>query len=221
MRQEAITLFPQIKMAYTLHNWADERRFFSASEESRRDRTIPVILYAGRLNPEKGVHILLEAMRILMERNVDVICKVVGSSRFGGSKPDAYVRSLIRSNPGNVHFTAYLSANDVAEEYRVADILCCPSVYQEAFGFVNIEAMACGIPVVATRVGGIPEIASEGGFILVEPNSPVELADALQKLICDSALRSKLAEEGLRSFRRQFTWDAVRSQYLEIIERLM
>jgi glycosyltransferase involved in cell wall biosynthesis len=93
------------------------------------------------------------------------------------------MRKLFKTKPSNVEFKGYRSAKDIGEEYRAADILCCPSIWQEPFGNVLIEAMACGIPVVATRVGGIPEIAAEGGVQLVEPNSAVELANALQKLI--------------------------------------
>ena len=95
-------------------------------------------------------------------------------------------------------------------------MLCCPSVWQEPFGNVNIEAMACGIPVVATRVGGIPEIAAGGGIVLVEPNSAVELANALQKLAEDENLRTQVAAEGLQASQRRFTWAAICGQYQDI-----
>ena len=78
---------------------------------------------------------------------------------------------------------------------------------------MNVEGMACGIPVVASRVGGIPEIAAEGGVILVEPDSAVELADALQKLVKDGDLRVKVAAQGLSSFRRRFTWPIIVKGY--------
>jgi glycosyltransferase involved in cell wall biosynthesis len=95
-------------------------------------------------------------------------------------------------------------------------MLCCPSVWQEPFGNVNIEAMACGIPVVATRVGGIPEIAAQGGIVLVEPNSTLKLANALQKLAEDQNLRTQVAAKGHEAFLRRFTWAAICAQYQDI-----
>jgi spore coat protein SA len=145
---------------------------------------------------------------------------VFGSLHAGGSKASTYMKSLFKTKPSNVEFKGFRSAKEIADEYRTADILCCPSIWQEPFGNVVIEAMACEIPVVASRVGGIPEIATEGGVQLVEPNSPGELADALQKLIEDKGLRTKLAAEGLTSFQRRFTWSNINNQYQEIVHRL-
>jgi glycosyltransferase involved in cell wall biosynthesis len=130
------------------------------------------------------------------------------------------VESLLNSSPSNVKFEGHRSARRIAEKYREADILCCPSIWQEPFGNVNIEAMASGIPVVATRVGGIPEIAAEGGVLLVEPNSAVGLADALQRLVEDKELRMEVAAKGLKAFHRRYTWAAVCRQYQEIMESI-
>src|SRR6202041_3487709 len=96
----------------------------------------------------------------------------------------------------------------------------CPSIWQEPFGSVNVEAMASGIPVIATRVGGIPEIAAGGGVLLVEPDSPVELADALQKLIQDKDFRAKMGTEALASFQQRFRWSVIVRQHQELLESL-
>jgi spore coat protein SA len=209
-----------LKNTYSIHNGADETRFYPAASGDRPPNPVPVILYVGRLHPEKGVHVLMAAMRILQERNVAAVCRVVGSSFSGGSKPTAYAKSLVRHRPSNVEFADFRIQTAIAEEYRSADILCCPSIFQEPFGSVNIEAMACGVPVVASRVGGIPEIAAEGGVILVEPNSAMQLADALERLIKDKDLRAKIAMDGLSSFRRRFTWPTIFKQYQEVTDAL-
>jgi len=220
LRQQWLKLFPWLKNTHVLYNGVDDALFYPlSSDEIRKDHS-PTILYVGRLQPEKGVHVLMEAMRILQDRKIHARCKVVGSSFAGGSKETVYVRSLRESSPSNVDFVAFRDKRDIAKEFRAADILCCPSIWQEALGMVNVEAMACGIPVVATRVGGIPEIASEGGVLLVEPNSPVEIADALQRLIEDRDLRAKVAEEGLQSFHRRFTWTIIGRQYEEFTAQL-
>jgi spore coat protein SA len=222
MRNQELKHIPQLKSAnsYVVHNGADETLFYPLSPGVDRSNVLVTIVYVGRLFPYKGVHVLMEAMRILQERNVRTFCKVFGSLHAGGSKVSAYMKSLFKTKPSNVDFKGYRSAKEIGEEYRAADILCCPSVWQEPFGNVLIEAMACGIPVVATRVGGIPEIAAEGGVQLVEPNSAVELANALQKLIEDKRLRTRVAAEGLQSFQRRFTWSNINRQYQEIAKSL-
>jgi spore coat protein SA len=222
MRHEALRLMPYLQNTCTIHNAADETLFYPTGGDTARDHTVPTILYVGRLVPAKGVHVLIEAMRILYQWKVDAICKVVGSSHAGGrrSKTTAYIRSLEKRRPPNVKFEGFRAATEIAQEYRAADIFCCPSIWQEPFGTVNVEAMASGVPVVATRVGGIPEIAAEGGVILVEPDSAFELADALRRLILDKALRAKVGAEGLESFRRRFTWTAIARQHRELIDSL-
>lgn len=218
MQKEALGLFPWLNDTYVVHNGADDTLFYPQLEGEGGNNAVPTILYVGRLDPVKGVHVLMAAMKILQERKVNVLCKVVGSYAFGGSKATPYIKSLLKSSPSNVQFEGWRSGKEIAEEYRAADILCCPSIWQEPFGNVNIEAMACGIPVVATRVGGIPDIAAEGGVLLVEPNSAVELADALQKLVEDKDLRANVAQAGLQSFRRRFTWSTIVRQYQEIVK---
>jgi len=218
LRQRFVKLLPGLRNAYAVHNGADERLFYPLPALERQNNAAPVVLCVGRLHPWKGVHVLVEAMKILQERGVPAHCRVVGSSFSGGSKATYYVRSLHRFSPSNVEFAPYRDAMEIAQEYRAADILCCPSIWQEAFGNVNIEAMACAVPVVATSVGGIPEIASDGGILLVEPNSALAIADGLQRLIEDRDLRLRMGADGVKSFQRRFTWSAACSRYREIAE---
>ena len=222
MREEAIGLMPYLKSTCTIYNGADENLFFASTSDDDPNKSAPVILYVGRLVHIKGVHVLLEAMRILRARKIEATCKVIGSSHAGGSrdKVTRYIRSLHKSCPDNVRFEGFRAATCIAQEYRSADILCCPSICQEAFGNVNIEAMATGVPVVASRVGGIPEIAERGGVVLVEPNSPMALADALQVLVQDSGLRQRIGREGLASFRKTFTWSVIARQHLKLLDAL-
>jgi spore coat protein SA len=220
LRQRYLQLFPQWKNTYVLHNGADDRLFHPPESETRNN-AVPVILYVGRLQAEKGVHILLDALRILQERKVEVLCKLIGSHFSGWNRATSYVKSIQRSSPSNADFAGYRAQTEIAQELRSADVFCCPSIWLEASPCVTFEAMASGIPIVASRVGGIPEIAAEGGFLLVEPKSAIELADALQKLIENKNLRAKVGAEGLASFRRRFTWAAVAAQYRAIVERAL
>ena len=219
LRQKYLQVFPHWKKSWVVPNGADDRIFYPRAAVARGNE-IPVILYVGRLQAEKGVHILLDAVRILQERNLNFLCKVIGSHFSGASKATPYIRSLQRSCPPNVEFAGYRAQTEVAQEFRSADIFCCPSIWLEAFACVNIEAMASGLPIVATRVGGIVEIAAEGGVLLVEPDSALELANALQRLVQEKDLRATMGGNGLASFRRRFTWAAIAKQYREVVDNL-
>jgi spore coat protein SA len=222
IRQEALAIWPAMRNTFTVHNGADESLFFPPPSGTRRNNETPVILYAGRLVPEKGAHVLLDAMWALWKNNVRCTCKIVGSAHAGRRRDSnsAYIRSLLKRCPPNVMFLGFLTAAEIAEQYRAADIFCCPSIWQEPFGLVNIEAMASGLPVVASRVGGIPEIAAHGGVVLVEPGSPTDLAHVLADLLGDKERREEIASSGVVSFQRYFTSTAIYRQYAELLVTL-
>jgi spore coat protein SA len=223
MRQEALNLLPYLRNTCTIHNGANESLFYPLAAGAGPGNPVPVVLFVGRLVPIKGVHVLLAAMKLLYERKIEAVCKIVGSSHAGGhrNKTTAYIKSLHDSCPPNVSFEGFRSGTHMGDVYRESNIFCCPSVWQEPFGSVNVEAMACGVPVVASHVGGIPEIASEGGVLMVEPDSPVALADALQRLILDPDLQATMAAEGIASFQRRFTWAAITNKQHHLVSRLL
>ena len=166
LRRYWMAHLPQLKNAHTVHNGADEECFHPRRSATSVCNAVPVVVFAGRLHAQKGVHVLIEAMRILQSRKVTASCKVIGSSFSGNSHPTQYAKGIMDSAPANVQFEGHCPATKIAEQFRNGDILCCPSIWEEPFGKVIVEAMACGLPVVASRVGGIPEIASAGGVLL-------------------------------------------------------
>ena len=95
IRQRALKWIPWLSNTYVVHNGADDAVFYPASPETRPKNPIPVVLFVGRLVPVKGVHVLMEAMRILQERKVKILCRIVGSSFLHGSKVTPYVRDLL------------------------------------------------------------------------------------------------------------------------------
>jgi glycosyltransferase involved in cell wall biosynthesis len=122
----------------------------------------------------------------------------------------------------------------VIQFYSHATVFCCPSVY-EPFGIINLEAMACGTPVVASAVGGIPEVVVDGGTgILVHleqrPTSPfdpldprqfsADLAAAINRLLADSALRERMARAGRQRVEREFAWPAIAQQTADLYASL-
>ena len=209
-------LVPGLRRTAILHNGADEDCFYPPSQIN--EARPPVILFVGRLIPEKGVHVLVAAMRILRAEGVLAFARIIGSVDFGDDRSSAYADALRAEAPDTVQFKPYMSGPALADEFRRASIFCCPSTWDEPFGMVNVEAMASGLPVVATRSGGIPEIFSEGGGLLVERDSPHELAGALKRLIFDGAARRRLAREGFASYRKRFRWSVIASNYQGLMD---
>ncbi len=103
---------------------------------------------------------------------------------------------------------------------RNASIFSCPSIWNDPFPLAPLEAMATGLPVVASNVGGIPEALVYGGGLLVPPNNPEALAEALKKLIEDPAQREEMGKKGHASYLNYFVWDKVRDQYEVVIDEL-
>ncbi len=223
LESEARSVFPRFDKNVGDHNGADELRFFpgKSREGWNGEEQTPLVLFAGRLVPEKGAHVFVGAMSQLWVRGVRARGRLLGATGFGSASPaTAYSRSIMRDAPENIEFGGYRPASGLAEEFRRADIFCSPSVWEEPFGLVNVEAMASGLPVVSTRGGGVPEIFADGGGVLVERGSATELASALEKLIVDCSLRRELAMEGYRSFHRNFTWKTVHRRYREVLASL-
>jgi glycosyltransferase involved in cell wall biosynthesis len=129
------------------------------------------VLFVGRLDQQKGLDVLLKAMEMLGDRAFAV---VVGTPVVGGKET--------RGIPCNVRMLGWLSRDQISSLYSAADVLVISSRW-EAFGLVAVEAMRAGVAVVATRVGGLPEVVQDGvtGF-LVDRDSPEKLAHALSGL---------------------------------------
>jgi spore coat protein SA len=200
-----------------VYNGADKKKFQSTKREAK---SMPTVIFTGRLVPDKGVHILLKAMRLLEQREVQAKCQIVGGVGFGDERTTAYLRKLRRMCPANTELVGYKAGGALAGMLRGADVFCCPSVWNDPFPLAPIEAMACGLAVVASRTGGIPEALAHGGGLMVAPNDPVALADALQLVLDDFAYRQQLSREAVASFQQHFVWENVREQYRSFLEAL-
>jgi spore coat protein SA len=219
LRQQAQGKFPELDTSSVLYNGADESIFYPA-EQGMGDPETATVLFAGRLVADKGVHVLLDAMRLLESQGVRLRAHIVGSSGFGTVKETDYTKRLKRTSPASVVFLPYRSGAGLGDLFRRADIFCSPSVWEEPFGLVNVEALASGLPVVTTCGGGSGEIFAHGGGILVERGSAVQLAGALRLLAENPGLRKRLGQQGYIAFLERFTWSNVRSQVEHIQKAL-
>ncbi|HSV36906.1 MAG TPA: glycosyltransferase family 4 protein [Ramlibacter sp.] len=154
------------------------------------------VLFVGRLDEQKGVDVLFSAMR---ELGTGAYAVVVGSSVVAGE--------AVANLPGNVKVLGWLPRDEIEQLYAAADVLAMPSRW-EGLPIVAIEAMRAGLPVVATRVGGIPEAVEDGVTgRLVDVDSPSQLAAALGGL--DRATLRLMGAQGRRRFEEQFRIERV------------
>ncbi len=163
--------------------------FESAPELPRRGNSI---LCVAHLYPRKNVATLLAAMTRLSNQ---AVLRVVGT---GPDLARLERRARELGLGRRVEFLGHVAFDRLAGEYRRADIFCLPS-RQEGFGIVFLEAMAAGLPIVAARAAAVPELVSDGeSGILVAPDSPGDLAAALDRLLSDPGERRRMGETGRR-----------------------
>ena len=166
----------------------------------------PVVAQVSWMIPEKGITDLVEAARLVLERIPDAHFLLAGEGKHRGE-----YMAMARDLGMEAHFTwTGLVHNPVAEGlYAAADVVCQVSRWEEAFGWVIAEAMAAARPLVATRVGGIPELVTDGesGF-LVDPRAPALIAARLVQLLQDAALRARMGAAGRRAAERKFDLSA-------------
>lgn len=176
----------------------------------------PFILFVGRLVRQKGVFDLLEAMRHVPKGTT--LALVTGAP----DTPEIVeeLKGALKGRPEIVWIPEMLSPEDLVGLYSEADLFVCPSVY-EPFGIINLEAMACETPVVATRVGGIKEVVVEDQTgLLVEPSDPGALADAMTRLLRDPERRRAMGVAGRERVLREFTWDRIADRLVALYRSL-
>lgn len=235
--------FPQhAHKCFGLHNGVDVDRFTPAAAADDAARP-PVFLFVGRVSPEKGLHVLLEAFRRVARRHEDVRLRIVGPEAVPPPEfvvaldAEPEVRELVRFYDDSRSYTDQLLEiagpeiekrvdfdreihNDALPDvYRESTALVFPSIWHEPFGIPNVEAMACGVPVVATRSGGIPEIVRHGETgLLVERGDAEGLANAMLTLLEDRSRREAMGRAGREEAVRSFSWSRVAERLRERLE---
>ncbi len=191
-----------------LYNGIDLERF----EPGRRDGRSRSVLFLGRHEKRKGLDVLLEAMAELPE---DV------SLLIGGTGPDsARLRDRYRGDP-RVVWLGHVSEATKLELLHRSSVFCAPSHHGESFGVVLLEAMAAGLPVVASDLPGYRELSNNAtAAMLVPPGDPAALAHELNRVLSDDHLADSLRTAGLHQARR-FSLDGLAERYIEIYEDLL
>ena len=176
--------------------------------------TTPVILCAGRLVPEKGIDVLIRAFSLIQSSHQDSRLIIVGD---GPSRPSLTALTDELGLSGRVDFRGHLSQADTAAAIRAAWCLCVPSLWEEPFGMIAAEAQMQGIPVIASRAGGLAEIIEEGitGFLV--PSGDVDaLASRLQMLITNGSLAVQLGIQSHERAARLFGAEAFARRFEDV-----
>ena len=172
------------------------------------------ILFVGRLEKRKGLGDLLRAYRTMSSRVPQSRLIIVGDGPLRG-RVESYIS---RHRLHNVVMTGFVPDSVKPRYYASADIFCAPSTGAESFGIVLLEALASGLPVVATEVPGYMSVLEPGrDSITVPPKNWRELAASLVILARDAELRSRLADYGLHKARR-YSWKIVASEVIEVYQ---
>lgn len=199
-------------------NGVDVRDFAVDPGEARamrREVTGPrtrMILYAGRLEYEKGVQTLLEALQEVRAQVGPTRLFVAGV----GTYSEELRREVRRRKLGrHVRFTGFLADRELRLHFGAADVAVAPSIY-EPFGLVAVEAMACGTPVVVGDTGGLREIVADGSGLSFTPEDAGELAEALTRVLTDRQLATELVQRGAARARDRYDWGAVARRTVEV-----
>lgn len=224
---------------HIIHNGidAEEYRPVAAQDAVARygiDPHRPFLLFVGRITRQKGVIHLVNAIPEIDPELQIVLCAGAPDTPEIGREMEQGVARVAAGRPGVIWIREMLSRPDVIQLYTQAAVFCCPSVY-EPFGIINLEAMACETAVVASAVGGIPEVVvpDENGF-LVEPGlkpgtfDPADpaafsagLAAAINRLARDPGLRERFGKNGRRRVLAQFSWDAIAQTTIDLYRSLV
>jgi len=172
----------------------------------------PRVLFVGRLAPQKGVRALVAAAALIGHPSAQVL--LVGD----GPERRALEREARRIGVGNrLRFLGFFSHDRVPAAMVHADLLVLPSLYED-LGTVLLEAMYAGVPIVASKTGGIPDVVEDGvSGLLVEPGGPETLARAIDRVLADRGLASRLSEEA-RKRGKDYDWELLAERVLRVYE---
>lgn len=168
------------------------------------------IVFVGRLVRQKGVHTLVRAMEHLRARDATVLLAGDGPER------DSLQRSAAASGSGSrLKIMGFMAHEEVPAVLAHADVLVLPSVYEE-LGSIVVEALHSGVPVVASRTGGIPDAIVDGdNGLLVPPEDPVALAAAIDRILEDEHLARRLSAAAHRRAAR-YDWNVLAANVLDV-----
>jgi len=219
------TINPLDQKCKTVHNGINLDVFSSTNTKLRRESLgiTPddfVLIFSGRLIPEKGILPLIETMRLLKEQtNIKLL--VLGNTSLGNSiEQSSFLQQVQKSaeNLDNIIFTGYVNYTRIGDYLQISDVAVLPSLWDEPFGLTCVEAMAAGLPIITTRRGGIPEVVDEECAILLDTTN--ELAHQLAVTIlqlCQNPEKCKAMKKAALQRSRHFNKERYAESFFKAI----
>lgn len=237
LAQEYLRKFPCLEgKVYGVHLGIESEPYIQAARQTKKlsywrkrlglGNQEKVILFAGRLNRNKGAHHLLQALPKILKQKRHVKLLLVGSPRYGQAAPTAYVKKLrqrAKRWSKQITFTGFIKPKQMPYLYQLADVVVTPSVWKEPFCRVNLEAMSSAKPVVTTKRGGIPEVVEhkKNGYVLSLKQIDKTLPESILKLLEDEDERKKFGLAGLERAQNVFTWEKTVEGYLQVYQQIL
>lgn len=240
-RTDILKAYPEVDPAriHVIYNGIDLEQYQKAESLTALakygvDASRPYILFVGRITRQKGVTHLVDAIPYLPKGTQVVLCAGAPDTPEIAAEMRAKVDAARAAGGDIVWIEKMVTKEEAIELYSHCQVFCCPSVY-EPFGIINLEAMACRAPVVASATGGILEVVVEGetGYLVEFAPDPVtgfpvdaasfakDLAARLSELMADPALCQRFGDAGRARVEAMFSWDAIADQTVELYERLI
>jgi starch synthase len=239
-RADVLSLFDvDPARTHVIHNGIDTDEYRPVPEHDALDRygvdpTVPYVLFVGRITRQKGIVHLVRAIRHLAPGYQVVLCAGAPDTKEIAAEMEAAVADARATRDGIVWIAEMVDKATVRQLYGHAAVFCCPSVY-EPFGIINLEAMACETAVVASAVGGIPEVVVPGETGLLVPFEPTgdgsfeprdpdrferDLAAALDELMADPERRTAMGKAGRLRAVERFGWPTIAERTIELYRSL-
>jgi alpha-maltose-1-phosphate synthase len=227
MRADILVTYPNVDAdrVHVIHNGIDASQY---SPDSGRDvldsfgidPAWPSVVFVGRVTRQKGLSVLLRAAERIDPAAQLVLCAGQADTPELQTEVTGLVDHLRASRSGVIWLPGMLAKTEIIQILSHATVFVCPSLY-EPQGIVNLEAMACGTAVVASAVGGIPEVvADEQTGLMVPPNDEAALAEAVNALVRDPARAAALGARGRARAATEFSWDRIAAQTAELYAKV-
>jgi alpha-maltose-1-phosphate synthase len=242
MAEDVLRVYPAVAApkVKVVHNGIDTQEFFPdpSTEGPLRlgiDLSSPYALFVGRITRQKGITYLLQAARAFAPGVQVVFCVGAPDTPEIEREVSGQVAELAAQRPGVIWSEEMLPRPDLVQLMSHATVFVCPSIY-EPFGLINVEAMSCGVPVVASAVGGIPEIVVEGGTGYLVPyvpsgdafGSPADpaafsaaIAERVNHLVASPDLARRMGAAGRHRALAEFTWAAVAAKTVDVYQEVL